>query len=144
MWRAYSVSAANSGKPLHARDRIGTGPWFNAQGLQMAATLDELHSSANGIGGRTSRDEHGNVVVADAHDVLTDPKPDGTLQMATRRAETGRYIEGRAMVGHSNKVGSIGGERARSWNSAHLSDGCTLPALRKLGSHGLLYCFAAD
>jgi hypothetical protein len=41
-------------------------------------------------------------------------------------------------------VGGIGGERARSWNSAHLSEGCTLPGLRKLGGGALLYCFAVD
>jgi len=48
------------------------------------------------------------------------------------------------MVRHSNKVGSIGGDRARSWNSAHLSDGCSMAALQKLGSGALLYCFAID
>jgi hypothetical protein len=48
------------------------------------------------------------------------------------------------MVGHSNKAGSIGGDRARSWNSAHLSDGCSVAALQTLGSGGLLYCFAVD
>ena len=37
------------------------------------------------------------------------------------------------MVGHSNKVGSLGGDRVRSWNSAHVSEGCSLPALQKLG-----------
>jgi hypothetical protein len=52
--------------------------------------------------------------------------------------------DGHAMVGHSNKVGSIGGDQARSWNSAHRSDGCSVAALQKLGSGGLLYCFAVD
>ena len=48
------------------------------------------------------------------------------------------------MVGHSNKVGGIGGDRARSWNSAHLSEGCSLPSFQKLGGGALLYCFAVD
>jgi hypothetical protein len=52
--------------------------------------------------------------------------------------------DGHAIVGHSNKVGGIGGDRARSWNSVHLSAGCTSSALRKLGSGALLYCFAVD
>jgi len=52
--------------------------------------------------------------------------------------------DGDAIVGHSNRVGGIGGDRARSWNSAHLSAGCTSSALRKLGSGALLYCFAVD
>ncbi len=48
------------------------------------------------------------------------------------------------MVAHSNKVGGIGGERARSWNSAHVSDGCSKKALQKLGSGALFYCFAVE
>ena len=52
--------------------------------------------------------------------------------------------QGHALVGHSNKAGAIGDARAKSWNSAHLSDGCTVAALQRLGSAGLLYCFALD
>jgi hypothetical protein len=46
-------------------------------------------------------------------------------------------------LGHSNKVGSIGGDRVRSWNSAHLTAGCSVAALQTLGSGARLYCFAA-
>jgi hypothetical protein len=47
------------------------------------------------------------------------------------------------MVGHCNKVGNYGSD-PQSWNAAHLSDGCSVPALKKQGSAGLVYCFATD
>jgi hypothetical protein len=43
-WRAYlSVERdpANSNQPTHARDRIGNGPWFNANGTAIAASVAE-------------------------------------------------------------------------------------------------------
>ena len=46
-WRAYlSVERdpSNGNQPTHARDRIGTGPWYNA-GLQLVAnSVAELHA----------------------------------------------------------------------------------------------------
>src|SRR5215204_512491 len=44
-WRAYlSVRGSGTQKPVHARDRIGTGPWTNAKGVQIAASVADLHS----------------------------------------------------------------------------------------------------
>ena len=31
-WRAYLSATGPDGRPIHARDRIGTGPWHNAKG----------------------------------------------------------------------------------------------------------------
>ena len=129
---------------VNARDRIGNGPWFNAKGVQVAASLEDLHGSGNKLGGRTSLDEHGGFVPANVHDILTGSNADGTLADGDSTCHNWTSTEGHAMVGHSNKVGSLGGDRARSWNSAHLSEGCSLPALQKLGSGALLYCFAVD
>ena len=59
-WRAYlSATAASGSAAVNARDRIGRGPWFNAKGVEIAASLDDLHGPANKLGGRTSLDEHG-------------------------------------------------------------------------------------
>jgi hypothetical protein len=129
---------------VNARDRIGHGPWFNAKGVQVAATLEDLHGSRNQLGGRTSLDEHGNFVLANVHDILTGSQPDGTVAPGDATCHNWTSTAGHAMVGHSNKVGSIGGDRARSWNSAHLSEGCTRAELQKLGGGALLYCFAVD
>jgi hypothetical protein len=146
IWHAYlSVSAEGTGQAaVNARDRIGSGPWFNAQGIQMAASVDDLHGPGNKLGGRTSLDELGNFIGAGVHDILTGSNPDGTLAEGDTTCHNWTSTSGGAMVGHSNKVGGIGGDRARSWNSAHLSEGCTVPAPQKLGSGGLVYCFAVD
>ena len=42
-WRAYLSGTAPDGKPINARDRIGTGPWHNAKGALIAATVADLH-----------------------------------------------------------------------------------------------------
>ena len=43
-WRAYLSQAAAGGLPqVHARDRIGNGPWFNASGARIAWDVADLH-----------------------------------------------------------------------------------------------------
>ena len=46
-WRAYlSTQGAELGDAaIDARDRIGTGPWFNAKGVKIANDVDELHAA---------------------------------------------------------------------------------------------------
>lgn len=144
-WRAYlSTTADAQHGAVNARDRIGRGPWFNAKGMQIASSVEDLHGPGNRLGGRTSLDEYGNFVLAGVHDILTGSNADGTVATGDATCRNWTSTAGHAMVGHSNKVGSIGGDRARSWNSAHLSDGCSMPALRKLGSGALFYCFVAE
>src|SRR5580765_7017901 len=46
-WRAYlSVEhdASNGNQPTNARDRIGSGPWANVNGVVVANNLTELHA----------------------------------------------------------------------------------------------------
>ena len=46
-WRAYlSVERdpGNGNQPTHARDRIGSGPWYNTNLLPVANSVGELHS----------------------------------------------------------------------------------------------------
>ncbi len=44
-WRAYLSTTGADGKPgVNAKDRIGSGPWFNAKGVQVAASVADLHS----------------------------------------------------------------------------------------------------
>ena len=45
IWRAYlSVERGPEGQPVHARDRIGPGPWHNAQLQLLANNPAELHA----------------------------------------------------------------------------------------------------
>jgi hypothetical protein len=142
-WRAYlSTSSEN------ARDRIGTGPWVNAAGVEIAASVDALHSDANAISKETALDETGNVVngrgdTPNRHDILTGSLPDGTAARATCGEWTSSG-EGAAMVGHHDRMGSDDSPPARSWNSSHPSRGCSLEALGGTGGDGLLYCFAEN
>src|SRR5829696_4023558 len=47
-WRAYLSTTGADGKPgVNAKDRIGSGPWFNAKGVQVAASVADLHSDTN-------------------------------------------------------------------------------------------------
>ena len=42
-WHAYLSATGPDGRPIHARDRIGAGPWHNAKGALIAATVADLH-----------------------------------------------------------------------------------------------------
>src|SRR5438094_5703179 len=45
-WHAYLSTGASGEQPaINARDRIGRGPWQNAQGVVIARDVDELHSN---------------------------------------------------------------------------------------------------
>jgi hypothetical protein len=143
-WRAYlSAPATANAAAVHARDRIGRGPWLNARGVQIAASVEELHSADVNITADTALTEAGAQVAPTRHDILTGSNPDGTLVTsgeATCRGWTS-HSDGRAMVGHHNRSG---GGRGDSWNSAHPSRGCSQAALRASLGDGLFYCFAAD
>lgn len=148
-WRAYLSTQVTEGRGISARDRIGSGPWYNARGELIAVDLDQLHLNPN-IVKRTALDENGNLVKGrgdrpNEHDILTGTKNDGTAYFPW---EEGDHTcsnwtssgEGSAQVGHHDRHG--GGNT--SWNSAHGSRGCSQENLQSTGGAGLLYCFAAD
>jgi hypothetical protein len=145
-WRAYLSAPAVDGRPaVHARDRIGKGPWRNARGVQVAANLDELHGDGNALDDETALSEKGTPIAPGRHDILTGSNPDGTLVEGPRDGTCAGWTShdtGRAMLGHHNRYG--GGNRPTSWNAAHMSRGCSQAALRSSFGAGLVYCFAAD
>ena len=141
-WRAYLSAAPEGAQPaIHARDRIGKGPWFNSRGEQIAANLEELHGAAPGVGRRTVLPESGERVQF-AHDVLTGSNPDGTLATGDMTCRNWTSTTGYAMFGHSDRQGGRG--NAQSWNSAHQSEGCTSAAFAGTGGSGRFYCFAIN
>lgn len=152
-WRAYS-SQSNWGDQLaiHARDRIGKGPWQNAKGVVIARDIDDLHSPNNKINKDTALTEkwdkvNGRGDKPNMHDILTGSQPDGTAFYGSedRTCNNWRSSDaGQAMVGHHDRVGLRDDEASRSWNSSHPSRGCSLDALKASGGAGLLYCFAVD
>ena len=60
-WRAYLSTYYADKYGISARDRIGQGPWYNANGEQIARDLDQLHLNPN-IVKSTALDEYGNRV----------------------------------------------------------------------------------
>ena len=152
-WRAYLSTQSTDGKTrgISARDRIGIGPWYNANGELIASDLDDLHITPN-IVKRTAVDENGNAIKGrgdkpNEHDILTGSKNDGTAYFPWEEGDhtcsnwtSSTDGEGSAQVGHHDRHG--GGNI--SWNSAHGSRGCSQDNLKATGGAGFLYCFAAD
>jgi len=156
-WHAYLSTQGTSFKDntvVNARDRIGSGPWYNAKGVMVARNVEELHSANNHLNQQTALDEKGRVVNGRAqkpnlHDILTGSRPDGTafapsppFPDRTCGNWTRNSAEGSAMTGHHDRVGPLDASWAKSWNSAHPTLGCTREAISKTGGDGLLYCFA--
>lgn len=149
-WRAYlSATAAGGQAAVNARDRIGAGPWHNAKGVQVAASVADLHSDNNKLSKENSLDEKGAVVNGrgdspNRHDILTGSLADGTASTADGDTTCRNWTssgEGSALLGHHDRTG--GGAAPTSWNSAHASRGCSQANLRATGGDGLFYCFAA-
>lgn len=149
-WHAY-LSTQGAGA-VNARDRIGKGPWRNAKGEVVANNLDELHGT-NKLGKQTSLTEKGAVVngrgdTPSMHDILTGSRPDGTAFPGADDMTCGNYTksgDGNVMLGHHDRTGTNPDPVANvSWNSSHKSAGCSVDALAKTGSGGLLYCFATN
>jgi hypothetical protein len=160
-WRAYLSATASGNQPaVNARDRIGTGPWYNAKGVMVARDVDDLHSDNNKLSKENSITEKGEVVngrgdTPNRHDILTGSYPGGT---AAPRPDDQVYVNqgqpitdttcnnwtssgsGSALVGHHDRQG--GGANPTSWNSSHPSRGCSQENLRGSGGDGLFYCFA--
>jgi hypothetical protein len=150
-WRAYlSTSAQGSAKAVNARDRIGTGPWYNAKSELIAKNVADLHGDVerdrNNLHKQTAVTEKGEVVSGrgdqpNRHDILTGSNSEGRAISGDQDATCGNWTsskEGGAIVGHHDRNG--GGNT--SWNSAHRSRGCGQDELRGTGGDGLFYCFA--
>lgn len=150
-WRAYlSTSATATQSAVNARDRIGTGPWYNAEGLLVAANLDDLHGADSKIDKMTAVTEKLDSVngvgdMPNTHDIFTGSQPDGSAFPPGDDRTCGNWTSsanGHAQVGHHDRQRDAGGGEA--WNSAHASTGCSQQDLVRDGGAGLFYCFAID
>ena len=153
IWRAYlSATPAGGGPAVNARDRIGRGPWLNAKGMMMAASLDDLHGPNNKLSKQNSLTEKGEIVSGrgdpvNMHDILTGSTADGRADASALDTTCGNWTksgEGSAIVGHHDRMGLNDLPPAKSWNMSHPSRGCGMEALRATGGGGLFYCFAVN
>jgi hypothetical protein len=150
-WRAYlSTRGTLDSPPVHARERIGPGPWRNARGVRIARDVQDLHSPNNLLNKQTALTEHGATVggrgdPVNLHDILTGSSPEGRsvdLDQDTTCGNWTRSGAGSAWVGHHDRLGLDEQPSSQSWNSSHLTRGCSLQAFGSTGGAGLLYCFA--
>ena len=153
-WRAYlSTSTVN------ARDRIGTGPWRNANGVIIGTSVDQIHDQAPGGASEATYPLNDSSVPLDEtgaevpnnpvlHDILTGSNSDGTVS-ASGTCSDWTSTTGTTRNGHSNRAG--GGDSPSSWNSSH-DTGCGADPGQNFadgtvtagGGRGSIYCFAAD
>jgi hypothetical protein len=143
-WRAY---LSTEKPPVNARDRIGKGPWYNAKGVMIASSLDELHGS-NKLTKETNINEKGGIVngrgdTPNTHDMLTGSTPDGRVVPGATCNDWTASSGSSAMVGHHDRNGTNPDPVANvSWNSSHKTPGCSTDELARVGGGGLFYCFA--
>jgi len=161
-WRAYlSTHGTQSTPAVNARDRIGNGPWYNAEGVMIAASLADLHGDiqrdSNLIYRETALTERGELVngrvrpegTGNEHDIITGSDshgrafPHGTTSAGnnlTCNNWTYDGSDGSAMIGHHDRLSGWN----TSWNSSHATRGCSLDDFRSTGGAGRFYCFATD
>ena len=159
-WRAYLSTYGTTTVPgVNARDRIGNGPWHNAKGVMIAASLADLHGDIqrdrNLLYRETTLTEKGELVngrmrpdgTDNEHDILTGSDSHGRAfsgdserQNFTCNNWTYDGLDGHAMIGHHDRLSSWN----TSWNSSHATAGCSLEAFNQTGGAGRFYCFALD
>jgi hypothetical protein len=153
-WHAYLSQEQRGNTPrVDARTRIGTGPWYNAKGQLIASSVADLHGDQqrdrNTIRKLTALTEKGEQVngvgdMPNQHDMMTGSDSDGRAFTDgldhTCNNWTSATDENRAMLGHHDRQGGAN----TSWNSAHMSQGCSAPTLVRTGGAGRFYCFAIN
>jgi hypothetical protein len=170
-WRAFlSVTQGPGGGAVHARDRIGTGPWHDRLGRLIASNLEGLFAADRPAGDSatvndlpTEKGDPNHYVgpnglgatAVDNHDTLTGSDAMGRL-MGTAAAQTcndwtSTTVQGSPRIGHSWPRTPTS---ARNWVSEHTVPGCTAGVDRTLGGsgsgscvgcsggYGGFYCFA--
>jgi hypothetical protein len=160
-WHAYLSQEQRGNQPrINARDRIGSGPWYNVKGQLIASSVADLHGDQqrdrNNIQRATALDARGNEIPGNEHDILTGSDSlgrafaDGIDHSCNNWTSDGMTLpqanpnippdRARAMLGHMDRTG---GQNV-SWNAAHMSQGCSKQALINTGGAGRIYCFALD
>jgi hypothetical protein len=166
-WRAF-LSAAKGGAnggPVHARDRIGAGPWYDRLGRLIANDVNSLVSERPTGADSMIRDDlpnergepnHTDTMqgMDDNHDTVTGSNATGMYDAANGNTcndwtSTAMSGEKGPMVGHSWPAQS-----GKSWIRAHNAPGCAPSVglvqmgggsgdgIGNAGGYGGFYCFA--
>jgi len=169
-WRAFlSATDDGAGNQVDAIDRIGAGPWNDANGRVVATGIAGLLADDRPDGDAQSvsdlPDECGVPIstLGDAHDVITGSNTEGRLNETTLNStcndwtsSDGNIGGGSLRCGHSfprATGGGPGGDRGQHWLSDHPVPGCgkgatlvqgpsTSNCIGCSGGYGAIYCFA--
>ncbi len=153
-WRAYlSVEhdEANGGAATNARDRIGTGPFYNANEALLANDVAELHARSGDA--ELFVDEQKQKIPGQwagspptvEHDILTGSTAEGTVLAGMTCADwTSADTTIAAQVGHSDGLGPgmSANPPYNSWQSSHPNESCASTMPR--GGAGRIYCFGVN
>ena len=153
-WRAYlSVAEGPNNAPVHAKDRIGTGPWYNSKGMLVAQDVAELHEKNGDYmlfldeKGQSINGQWPNSPDPNQHDIMTGTNRDGTVNMGRTCDDwTSNTATPGPWVGHSDGLGPGGSMAAnyRPWNGVHGANACSANGVGSGGGNGRIYCFAAN
>jgi hypothetical protein len=161
-WRAFlsATTGGPGGGPVHAKDRVGAGPWYDAGGRLVASNLTQLLMDRPGDADPALKhdlpNEYGIPNHADGtnnHAVLTGTGPDGMLYTGTTPSTastcndwTSKEASGRPWCGHSwPREGS-----GTNWMSASAVSGCApcvglgTACVGSSGGYGAFYCFVTN
>ena len=161
-WRAF-LSVYNNGTPLHAIDRIGTGPWYDANERLVAMDLAGLISGDRPAGDAASvndlPDENGvpGTTLGDTHDILTASNTMGRFDGSSAAASCQDWTDAGAGSPNTVRLGhSWPAQSGRNWIRAHQARGCS-PGVNLVqngpgtgtsvgagGGWGGIYCFALE
>jgi len=160
-WRAFlSATDDGTGSPVNAIDRIGTGPWYDANGRQVATGIAGL-AGERPDGDVQSTDDLPDEcgvplsALGDAHDVPTGSNLQGQLASTDPSTTCNDWTSTSATVGSSGLMCGHAFPRSatsgRSWVSDHQLRGCAKGANLAAGStgscigctggYGAIYCF---
>ena len=161
-WRAF-LSTYNGGSPIHAIDRVGTGPWYDRNGRLIANNVAGLIAGNRPAGDAQTvsdlPDENGTPLTqfGDSHDVLTGSNTSGRFDGSSQINTCNDWTDASAGVPNTVRVGhSWPAQSGYHWIRAHTTRGCS-PGVNLIqngpgtgtsvgagGGWGGIYCFALE
>jgi hypothetical protein len=156
-WRAFLSTTEG---PVHAKDRVGTGPWYDALGRLVASDLTQLLKERPGDADLAIRNDLPNEFGipngsdgSNNHAILTGSGTDGTLYDEQTPATdstcsdwTSSEKSGAPRCGHSWPRGTSG----TNWISSLEVGGCApcvttgTACVGSTGGYGGIYCFVTN
>jgi hypothetical protein len=159
-WRAF-LSVYNNGSPIHAIDRIGTGPWYDRNGRLIANDIAGLIAGNRPLGDSATvndlPDETGTPLTTfgDTHDIMTASTATGRFEGTSAVNACNDWTDAGAGTSNTVRCGhSWPAMSGQHWIRAHQLRGCS-PGVNLVqdgpgtgtsvgagGGWGGIYCFA--